>query len=288
MSKKFLLFSRFGTVALLVFLLPQTVLAAQIFFKTVPNQVPDDKAEVVEVRINPGSKVLNVVEGVIGFRGTAVNKLIAQVETGGSILTLWPTPPQYFPEEKIIRFTGGVPSGFNQEGLIFRLRLTSSLTGEITITWISGATYLNDGKGTAEGVSSQSITINLDQQSSEINSVSSDNMPPIFDMLEIGQDPSVYDGQYFISFHANDDVSGVARYEIREGQFTTNVTDGVYVFKDQKRKTPIIIIAYDVAGNSQSTEIPARYDWQKNVIISLVIIFLACVFYYGYKKIIKK
>lgn len=279
-----------GVVGLFILLTPQNIFAAQLTFKVVPNSVAGDGATVVEVRIDPQSKNLNVVEGEINFQGTASEKLSVEVETGGSVLTLWPTPSEYLPSEKTIRFTGGVPRGFNKEGLLFRVRLFSTLSGDIAISWIGGRAYLNDGMGTEEPLSARSITINLDEQSPDaIGRSSTDIEPPYFESTEIGQDPSVYDGLYFISFHATDDISGVERYEVKEGQTVTSVTDGIYVFKDQDRKTSITITAYDQAGNSKTIEISPRFGWVKNgILILLLVIILFVVFRYGYKKIIKK
>jgi len=284
------LYLALGVTGLFVILMPQNVFAAELIFKLIPNNTVNDGATIIEARIDPQSKVLNVVEGIINFQGAIIDKLSVEVETGGSVLTLWPTPPQYLSGEKVIRFTGGRPNGFNHEGLLFRIRLASSLSGNAIISWISGTAYLNDGKGTQETISSRSITISLDKQNPDMIAKSSlDSAPPYFDITEIGRDPDVYDGKYFVSFHAIDDISGVERYEVKEGQTVTNVADGIYVFKDQDRKTAITITAYDKAGNSKTIEIPRKFDWVKYVIIILLlVIILSVAWRYGYKKIIKK
>jgi hypothetical protein len=289
-SRKFLSYFALGVIGFCILLMPRSAFAAELIFKVVPNIAAGDGATIIEARIDPQSKDLNVVEGVINFQGAIADKLSVDVETGGSVLTLWPTPPNYLPSEKNIRFTGGVPMGFDREGLLFRMRLFSSTSGSVMISWAGGSAYLNDGKGTKEGISAQPISISLTQQNTGTVSTSSpDNIPPHFDTVEIGRDPNVYDGKYFVSFHAIDDISGVARYEVKEGQSVTTVTDGVYIFRDQARQTPVTISAYDQAGNSKTIEIPSRFDWTKSAILVLLFaVILFIVLRYGYKKIIKK
>lgn len=288
--KIFLSYLAVGMVGLCILLMPHSAFAAQLIFQTIPNNVVGDETTIVDVRVDPQSENLNVVEGTISFQGTATDKLSVDVETGGSVLTLWPTSPSYDPSGKSIRFTGGVPGGFDQEGSLFRLRLSSSISGNVMISWAGGSVYLNDGKGTKEAISAQPVNINLKEQSAgSINISSSDTTPPSFDTVEIGHDPNSYDGKYFISFHATDDVSGVARYEVKEGQTLTNVDNGVYVFRDQDRKIPVTVTAYDRAGNSKTVIISARFDWTKSAIIILLSVgILFVVLLYAYKKFIKK
>lgn len=150
-----------GMAGLFIISLPLNVFAAQIIFKVVPNNVTGDRATIVEARIDPQSKDLNVVEGIVNFQGTITDKLSVEVDADGSVLTIWPTPPQYLSSEKVIRFTGGVPGGFNHESLLFRMRLSSPLSGNIIISWIDGAAYLSDGLGTKETISTMSVTVNL-------------------------------------------------------------------------------------------------------------------------------
>ncbi len=279
-----------GFVGLFLFFAPQNLFAAQLILKNVTNTVAGDGTTIIEARIDPQSERLNVVEGAINFQGAITDKLSVAVETGGSVLTIWPTVPKFLSNEKSIRFVGGVPGGFDHEGLLFRIRLFATVSGDITISLPQGAVYLNDGKGTKEPVSVQSVILHLDKQDPNTISTSSpDNIPPYFDSVEIGQDPNSYDGKSFVSFHATDDISGVARYEVTEGSSTTEITDGVYVFKDQDRKVPVLITAYDQVGNSQTTEIPARFNKTKDVILVLIfVVILLAVLLYGFKKIIKK
>lgn len=148
---------------LLLMLIPQGLFAAELTFQVIPNTEVSDTTILLEVRIDPQSKTLNVVEGDIQFSGTASDNLSVEVENGESILPLWPTPPQYDADKKSVSFTGGVPSGFDSEGLLFRLHLSPTVPGALVISYMNGNAYLNDGKGTNEFVSSKSLDITIGQ-----------------------------------------------------------------------------------------------------------------------------
>lgn len=134
-------------------LAPQNMFAAELVFKTSP------KSQVIEVRIDPQSKQMNVVEGTIKFSGQASDGLFVKIENGQSILPIWPTPPQYDEENKSIVFVGGVPNGFSSEGLLFKLALSPAVSGDLIVAYVDGSGYLNDGKGTKESISSKSLEI---------------------------------------------------------------------------------------------------------------------------------
>jgi len=153
----------FKSFFIVLFFVPQSIFAAELIFKIVPNTTPNDSATIVEVRIDPQGKNLNVVEGTISFNGEARDNLSVQVENGQSVLSLWPLPPSYIENEKAIRFTGGVPNGFNKEGLLFRMRLFSVMHGDLEISYLNGNAYLNDGKGTKDYIFSKPLKINIEK-----------------------------------------------------------------------------------------------------------------------------
>lgn len=291
MNKKLFLYFTAGVFALLVLVTPQDILAAQLIFKLMPDNSATGGATIVEAYLDPQAKKVNVVEGIISFQGEDVSGLSVGTETGGSVLTLWPTPPTYLVNDKAVRFAGGVPQGFDKTGLLFRMRLTSTSSSSVSVLWSGGMAYLNDGQGTQENISARSVTVNLDKQNSETAIAPSlDKTPPTFVSVETGRDPNTYEGKYFISLNATDDISGVKRYEVKEGETITEVTDGVYVLKNQNGKVPVTVTAYDQAGNSQTIEIPARFNPTKNatIIILIIIIIFSFGSWYAYKKIIKK
>ncbi len=252
----------FITLMLGVCCFGQKASAAEVTFMVSPSSVPGDTSTVVEAHIDPQGTALNALEGVIGLRGTGVSEISSvSIETGGSLLTLWPVNPTYSREEGVIRFTGGSQTGFQEEGLLFRIRIFSQKPGEIVLSWLGGSAYEHNGQGTPHGISSRSLVLALTHGEQNPHSGASvDLVPPYFDSLLVSRDDDVYGGKYFASFHAQDDVSGVVRYEVIENHLTTEVHNGMYVLMDQNRKSRVVIIAYDQAGNSTSIKLPTRYE----------------------------
>lgn len=241
----------------------QRVDAAEVTFKVVPGATEQDTATIVEAYIDPKGESLNAVEGVIGFSGPGVSNVSSVVvETGGSLFTLWPVLPTYSNDENVIRFTGGATEEILDTGLLFRMRIFSTKAGDVSLSWLGGSLYRSDGEGTPVGVSSRSLAISLAQnEPNQINPASLDSNPPYFTDITISKDEDVFGGKYFLSFNANDDISGIARYEVVEGQVTTEVKNGVYVLQDQEQKLKIVVIAYDNAGNSISTKVLRHPEW---------------------------
>jgi hypothetical protein len=257
-----------------------TVYAGEVSFHVVPNTVPHDTATIIEVYFDPKKEDINVLQGTLIIENAETVQVSSVIlETGGSVFSLWPVPPVYTAEDHVIRFTGGRPEGLKERGLLFRMRLFSKRPGTVTLTWIGGSAYRNDGVGTASGVSSRSLTTTLSYGEPNIISPSSiDTEPPRFDTVLVSQDPGVYEGKYFVSFHASDDISGVARYTAVENQITTDVSGGTYVLLDQERKSRVILTAYDHAGNSTSIKVPSKYETIKIIVIlGFVVLFVLLV-----------
>ena len=140
-------------ISALLCIATHAALAAEVSFVAFPD------TGVIEVRVDPQEKELNVVEGIIQFSGPASDGLSVQIENGQSLLPIWPTPPLYDENTKSINFTGGVPNGFSSEGLLFRLLVSPAVSGDLTVAYVQGGGYLNDGKGTKESVSSTPLKI---------------------------------------------------------------------------------------------------------------------------------
>lgn len=259
----------------------KNALAATVTFTVVPNIVLGDSATIVEVRIDPAGKKINAVEGILRLQ-KADDVVISSVvtETGGSALSLWPLVPDYSSEEGIIRFTGGAPRGFSEEELLFRMRIFIAQPGQIALSWISGAAYLDDGFGTVEPITSRSITVSAAQSlPNPINPASVDSEPPYFDMVEVANDPGLFEGKSFISFHASDDKSGIDRYEVTENQSLTESKEGIYVFLDQERKESVLLTAFDKAGNSVSVKVPAKHERTMYFIGTFVFLLMSVLFF---------
>ncbi|GAI25310.1 unnamed protein product, partial [marine sediment metagenome] len=60
-----------------------------------------------------------------------------------------------------------------------------------------------------------------------------DTTPPEASQLKIGKDPSIFEGKYFLSFVAQDKMSGVDYYEVKEGKRDWKRVESPYLLEDQ-------------------------------------------------------
>ena len=92
---------------------------------------------------------------------------------------------------------------------------------------------------------------------------------------EIGKDPSVFEGKYFLSFSTTDKLSGIDHYEIKEGKKEFKESKSPYVLEDQKLKGKILVKAIDKAGNEHISEItppPKTFPYYIILILALFIV----------------
>jgi hypothetical protein len=236
------------------------------------------------VYIDPQGAVLNTVEGVLQVKDTnnAITSVI--VETGGSVLTLWPIQPTYATSTKTIQFTGGTRESFSSKAFMLRVRIFSSSQDKITLSWIHGSAYLADGKGTKNIVEARSITLSLKKNfPNPINPSSTDSIPPTFDSIDTGRDDTIHDGKNFIQVVAKDNKSGIDKIEITENGIVTEAQNETYVFQEQEKDTEVLITAYDKAGNSTSLTFPGKNKLGTYLLIVVVGILLLLYLRYKYK-----
>lgn len=76
--------------------------------------------------------------------------------------------------------------------------------------------------------------------------------------LEIGKDPTLFEGRYFLSFAATDKTSGLDHYEISETkrgrEDVWKIGTSPYLLEDQSLESIIRVRALDKAGNEQVAE----------------------------------
>jgi len=114
-----------------------------------------------------------------------------------------------------------------------------------------------------------------------------DTMPPEEFRPEIGKDPSMFEGKYFLSFATNDSSSGLDYFQVKEGKRDFKRVNSPYLLEDQSLRSKISVKAVDKAGNEKITEIaPSKKPFPDWIIIS--IIFLVIVGWIIYKVIRSK
>jgi len=87
-----------------------------------------------------------------------------------------------------------------------------------------------------------------------------DTTPPEDFKPEIGRDPAIFEGKYFLSFATTDKTSGIDYYEVKEGKRDFKKAGSPYSLEDQSLQSTILVKAVDKAGNERISEIipPAK------------------------------
>ena len=117
-----------------------------------------------------------------------------------------------------------------------------------------------------------------------------DTEPPEEFRPEIGQDPEIFDGKYFLVFVTQDKASGIAGYFVHETTRKKDATlidtkdwteaESPYVLKDQKLRSYIYVKAVDKAGNERIAMVEPRYPirwyeiWWVWVIIIIIVAYI--------------
>jgi hypothetical protein len=108
-----------------------------------------------------------------------------------------------------------------------------------------------------------------------------DSVPPEEFKPEIGRDPAIFEGKYFLSFATVDKMSGIDHYETLETrdkkQDIWKKVESPYLLEDQSLQSKILVKAVDKAGNEKISEIippakPFPYWIIPVIVICLVII----------------
>lgn len=126
-----------------------------------------------------------------------------------------------------------------------------------------------------------------------------DTVPPKEFTPEIGQEQTVFEGKYFLSFGSHDGLSGIDHYEVVEimdGQGATSDTEGwkvansPYLLEDQNLNSIIKVKAIDKASNERIAEIipPKRPLPYKTIIAGLAGVGVAIGVMWVLKRIITK
>lgn len=106
-----------------------------------------DQVFEVEVRADTDGAAANAAEADLSFNPDAL--MVESIGTDGSVLSLWPTPPEYSNTKGTIRFSGTAGQGFTaHDAMLVRIRFRpiSIMPGDVHFD--SGALLLNDARAT--------------------------------------------------------------------------------------------------------------------------------------------
>jgi hypothetical protein len=277
-----------GTTTVLffiIFLFPvKSVFAAEFYLKTDSQKITVGDTIAVDVIVNTEGESINVIEGNINISKGLDLVDIKELSLANSVFTKWVRTPSWSKEDGMISFIGGIPGGYNQKvANLFRIFFTAKAAGQLTFSPSDIKTYANDGLATQIGTHFNPLNISVGPKDNflvtdELQAVlNKDSEAPINISFDLGQDSSLFDGQKFINISAVDNESGIAYFEVKEGNREPVKTNNSYVLQNQDNLEPLIILAFDKAGNvSRKSLVPHSNAVYNNylVIINLLILMI--------------
>lgn len=283
------------------------------------------------IKLDKDEECINTIEGVINFDSEYLELL--DLSTGDSILTLWVARPQTSDMSEInhvsrLKFTGGTPGGYcgvipgdtgdsNVIGkLVFKIKPignSNSVTANARIQYLADTKVLyNDGLGTEAKLNLKTTEIKVLRKSVNLSEweklKTADNISPEPFMVEVLQNPAIYEGKYYMVWNTTDKQTGIDHYEIIEStdvvlskmSWLNNVlgffarkggdqwqnAEQPYILKDQSVTKLIRVKAVDKAGNERISEYmpklinesaTSRY-FVPIVVLLIVIILISIIF----------
>ena len=233
----------------------------------------------VNLVINTDNSV-NAIEGKILYPHSILE--VKEIRDGSSILNFWLERPELSSPGEIF-FSGITPLGFSgNNNIVFSILFEAKSEGVADVSLDDFKVLLNDGEGTSDDLSFSDINISVNKgelQSKEDIIVDKD-LPEDF-LPILATDPDLFGGKYFIVFATQDKISGIDRYEIREGrneEFQEN--ESPYLIKGQSLNKKLFIKAYDKAGNSRLVVFnPKQGQFEyKNIVFFVIILVLLFIF----------
>ena len=248
---------------------PFTGRAAEIFFGSQGKDVGLNSNFEIGVFVDSQNESINAIESKITFPGDYLS--LQGAYTGNSILTFWVDQPNS-PSNGTVSFSGVVPGGYvGSKGYLFSLIFKALKEGKVEIKTSQEKILLNDGQGTAAKTLQAPLSLNLKEGGPDLGFVPlQDATPPESFQPQVGNDPNILGGKYFIAFSAQDKGSGVDYYEVMEapqfGSFRSlfssedwSRAQSPYLLKNQTLKSDIYVAAFDKLGNKRVVKSKASH-----------------------------
>lgn len=288
-----------ATLLLGAILLPGSVSASSIYIDTHHSEFFVGDTILLSVRIDSEGKNINAVEGEVVLDHAADAVSLTNINTAGSILSLWPGKPLPSERNTRISFTGGSPGGFvSKDAIVFNVVLKLEKEGQIALSPSGIEVYIHDGKGTRDEVSQKDLSITVLPRESGGEAVddwgkvvSTDTTPPEPFAVYLGQEESVFDGKKFLSFSTTDEQSGISYYEVTENTLPSVRSKETYVLEEQHNPVKVVVVAYDSAGNAResvyNSPTSTRTASRIPVMIFIGILLLIVLLFVAYRKMKK-
>jgi len=271
LSLKRLNYFRFVIIVTMIFV-STPVFAAEVSFVSKNETISVDQQFQIDVVLNTQGDEVNAIEGIVVFPEELLE--LETVHDGNSMINFWIEKPHIASGNTIV-FSGMTPGGYSgSNGSLFSLIFQTKDVGEGTIE-ISDITALkNDGEGTMVNTQGYGLPFKiLESQTEAVEIVVEDANAPEPFALEVANDPSLFDGAYFLVFSTQDKETSISHYEVKEVRqkilaiFSPwQQTESPYELTDQELKSHIIVRAIDQSGNVTVAKLIPRNSllWYEN------------------------
>lgn len=284
-------------------LFPTAVFATTLHLEPPEGQYRPGDTFITEVKIDTEKECINAVEANLSYDKDILQAV--DFNYGPSAITLWVKPPKISQESGIISFSGGIPGGYcgkmlgdlDPAHILGKISFQASNKGEAKVNFLdSSQVLLNDGLGTPAKLTAKGAVFNISSEKLEVpknewqEEIGKDNISPEPFKIEIHQEPSIFDGRYFIVFLTADKQTGVDYYKIKEGRRDWKTAQSPYLLKNQKLTDEIKVKAVDKAGNERVAIIEPRYSlrWYEQSLIWAIVVIMGIIGYWIWIKLKNK
>ena len=202
----------------------------------------------VTLVVDTAGEAINAFEGKVVFPESLLE--LQGVREKGSVVSLWVQDPP--------SFSGLTPGGYNGRGVLFSLVFKVKGEGSGIIDVEQGRALLNDGEGTPADLTISRFEFSIPNEPSISQNPmveTNDTEPPEPFEIRIARDPSVFDGESFLVFAAQDKNSGIDHYEISflyKGKTTDwQLAENPFLLEHEEDLEKIWVKAVDRAGNER-------------------------------------
>jgi len=267
-----------------------SALAAELSLEAKNTNIQTGSEFEVGFFLNTENENINAIEGGIVFPENLLQ--LKEIRDGNSIINLWIQKPENKDGE--IAFSGITPGGYlGRNGLIFSLVFQSTGEGQGLIEAKNIKVLINDGAGTEAKTKISNLQLVFSKQTASYQApLSKENdadQPEIFKPI-VTQDPTIFNGQYFLVFATQDKGSGINHYEVREGSSPFIIAQSPYLLQDQKLDKKIYVKAVDKSGNQRIVTLPPQkpLPWYQNYWILAILIIVVIIMGITFRKILWK
>ncbi|MEW5805156.1 MAG: cohesin domain-containing protein [Patescibacteria group bacterium] len=234
--------------------------------------------------LNTEDEDINAIEGAITFPTDLLE--LKEIKSGNSIINFWIEEPKITSENRVV-FSGIIPGGFQEKrGLIFSMIFEARTEGNSVIEIQSIRALRNDGQGTETKTTVANLQFVILKQAPPFKLAPAEkkdiDIPETFEPI-VANDPTIFDGKYFLVFTTQDKLSGIDYYQVKERSqlllFRLFAPDwrrapSPYLLRDQSLKSEIYVKAVDKAGNERIVKLAPenKISWYQDYSLWFIII----------------